>query len=361
MRLVLADVDRFCVQSESRSGGLPISAPTPPALGPRRPEVRLRSELPRRRPRTAGLVSACLRFFQLSPTAPCSCRHTLRGEEAAVLHAFARIKTTIRRAGRGRAAPPGSLPRGRASLAANRLRHHPPLGAAESTPSRAPTSTSPTRLATRPALPSGHRCVCRRSRFDHGGHTRSSRRSSVTDRVRPTCRIFTRGIAEAFLTRTGGPCAFERELDDAFWRSSPILCGVRRLGAAARALVAAIAARSQTLYVIGALLSGDAPVRASRQALPPWHDLRCLSAAYGAAAAWRTCVVRRRPVAQRRLRRPGRERRQPAHRAASARRRWSNTIARLLFEHGYRPPSFARLRPPRAARRVTVLRGQRCG
>ena len=95
IRRVLADVDRFCVQSEesarrladlgadparvSVTGSLKFDSLEPPApTSHGRPRERV------------------LRFFQLSPNRTVIVAgSTLRGEEAAVLHAFARIKATM--------------------------------------------------------------------------------------------------------------------------------------------------------------------------------------------------------------------------------------------------------------------------
>src|SRR6202030_2756848 len=94
-RRVLDDVDRFCMQSEESArrlvdlgadparvtvtGSLKFDSPEEPAAaGHGRPRERV------------------LRFFRISPHRPVIVAgSTIRGEEAAVLHAFARIKTTL--------------------------------------------------------------------------------------------------------------------------------------------------------------------------------------------------------------------------------------------------------------------------
>ena len=122
-RRVLGDVDRFCVQSEESARRLvdlgadaahvtvtgslkfdSLELPAPAAHGKPRERV--------------------LRFFRLSPNRTVIVAgSTLRGEESAVLGAFARIKS--RDAGRpagARAAPPGAVRGGRAPRARRRLR-----------------------------------------------------------------------------------------------------------------------------------------------------------------------------------------------------------------------------------------------
>src|SRR4029079_4944529 len=94
IRRVLGDVDRFCVQSEesarrlidlgadparvSVTGSLKVDSLEEPAMGHGRSRERV------------------LRFFRIAPHRPVVVAgSTIRGEEAAVLRAFARIRTTM--------------------------------------------------------------------------------------------------------------------------------------------------------------------------------------------------------------------------------------------------------------------------
>src|SRR5205814_9233984 len=94
-RRVLADVDRFCVQSEESArrlidlGADPAHVTVTGSL--KFDSLQLPSATPHGRPR-----ERVLRFFRLSPNRTVLVAgSTLRGEEAAVLGAFARIKAAI--------------------------------------------------------------------------------------------------------------------------------------------------------------------------------------------------------------------------------------------------------------------------
>ena len=98
-RRVLADVDRFCMQSEESARRLDRSRRRPGARhGDRQPEVRLAASC-RRRSRTASRASACCASSasRRSRTVIVA-GSTMRGEEAAVLRAFGAHQGGARRA-----------------------------------------------------------------------------------------------------------------------------------------------------------------------------------------------------------------------------------------------------------------------
>jgi len=92
-RHVLADIDRFCMQSEESARRL-IDLGADPARVTVTGSLKFDSlELPAATSHTKPRV---LRFFRVSPgRAVIVAGSTMRGEESAVLHAFARIKATL--------------------------------------------------------------------------------------------------------------------------------------------------------------------------------------------------------------------------------------------------------------------------
>ena len=164
-------------------------------------------------------------------------------------------------------------------------------------------------------------------------------------------------IADAFLSNDAAiQVQSERELDDALLALVTDPVRRARLGAAARALVVANrGAKAKTLEVIGELLpSGDVP-DAPSSALPPGALIQLLSAAYGAAAAWRRSWYARDPSRRRQLARPvvsvGNLRV-----GGSGKTPMVEYIARLLLERGERPAILTRGYGRRAARDgVTVV------
>jgi 3-deoxy-D-manno-octulosonic-acid transferase len=266
VRRVLADVDRFCVQSEEsarRLADLGADAAHVSVTG----SLKFDSlELPP--PTSHGRArERVLRFFQLSPNRTVVVAgSTLRGEEAAVLHAFRPIKAKM----------PGAL----AVLAprhperfneVERLSRD--AGFVTIRRSDLPIDAEPRadvvvldtigelaqlyQLAT-VAFVGG-------SLVDHGGHNILEPAIFGKPIVfGPNMQNF-KEIADAFL---GNDAAIqvksERELDDALLTLATDPVRRARLGAAARALVVANrGAKTKTLEVIGELLpSGDVPGRA---------------------------------------------------------------------------------------------------
>jgi 3-deoxy-D-manno-octulosonic-acid transferase len=266
IRRVLADVDRFCVQSE-------VSARRLVDLGADAAHVSVTGslkfdslELPATtshgRPR-----ERVLRFFQLSPNRTVVVAgSTLRGEEAAVLHAFSPIRATM----------PGAL----AVLAP---RHPERFGEVERLSRDAgfvtirrsdlPIDAEPRAdvvvLDTIGELAQVYQLATVAfvggSLVDHGGHNILEPAIFGKPIVfGPNMQNF-KEIADAFLSNDAAiQVRSERELDDALLTLATDPVRRARLGAAARALVIANrGAKTKTLEVIGELLpSGDATGRA---------------------------------------------------------------------------------------------------
>ena len=114
-RRVLADVDRFCMQSEESARRL-ISLGADPAPGRRSPAASssIRSSWRGPRAPTARSRDRVLRFFRMKPGRPVIVAgSTMEGEEAPLLDAFRDIKSaTEQPAARAGAAQPGALQRG---------------------------------------------------------------------------------------------------------------------------------------------------------------------------------------------------------------------------------------------------------
>ena len=266
IRRVLADVDRFCVQSEEsarRLADLGADAAHVSVTGSLKfDSLELPATTSHGRPR-----ERVLRFFQLSPNRTVVIAgSTLRGEEAAVLHAFGPIKAKM----------PGALavlaPRHPERFSeVERLSRD--AGFVTIRRSDLPIDAEPRadvvvldtigelaqlyQLAT-VAFVGG-------SLVDHGGHNILEPAIFGKPTVfGPHMQNF-QEIADAFL---GNDAAIqvqsERELDDALLTLATDPVQRARLGAAARALVAANrGAKTKTLEVIGELLpSGDVPGRA---------------------------------------------------------------------------------------------------
>ena len=205
-----------------------------------------------------------LRFFRISPHRPVIVAgSTIRGEEAAVLRAFARIKTTLpRRAGDPRAAPARALRRGRAACHATR---------ASSTARRSelPIDAEPRAdvvvLDTIGELAQLYQIATAvfvgGSLVDHGGHNILEPAMFGKPIVfGPHMQNF-KEIADAFLTNGAAmQVQSERELEEALLTLVTDPVRRARLGAAARALVEANrGAKNKTLAVIADLL--PPPVR----------------------------------------------------------------------------------------------------
>jgi 3-deoxy-D-manno-octulosonic-acid transferase len=266
IRRVLADVDRFCVQSEesarrladlgadaahvSVTGSLKFdSLELPPTTSHGRPRERV------------------LRFFQLSPSRTVVVAgSTLRGEEAAVLHAFAPIKATM----------PGALavlaPRHPERFSeVERLSRD--AGFVTIRRSDLPIDAEPRAdvvvLDTIGELAQVYQLATVAfvggSLVDHGGHNILEPAIFGKPIVfGPNMQNF-KEIADAFLSNDAAiQVRSERELDDALLTLATDPVRRARLGAAARALVIANrGAKTKTLEVIGELLpSGDVPGRA---------------------------------------------------------------------------------------------------
>ena len=265
-RRVLDDVDRFCMQSEESArrlidlgadparvtvtGSLKFdSLEEPAATGHGRPRERV------------------LRFFRISAHRPVIVAgSTIRGEEAAVLHAFARIKTTM----------PGAL----AVIAPRQVerfgeveRISRDLGFVTARRSELPIDAEPRAdvvvLDSLGELARLYQVATAvfvgGSLVDHGGHNILEPAIFGKPIVfGPHMHNF-KEIAEAFLTNDAAiQVQSERELDDTLLALVTDPVRRARLGAAARALVAANrGAKTKTLEVIGELLpSGSAAGRA---------------------------------------------------------------------------------------------------
>ena len=166
----------------------------------------------------------------------------MRGEEAAFLHAFARIKSAdAERAGDPRAAPAGALRRGRAACARAGLRDRRAGRICRSTPSRAPTSSCSIRIGELAQLYQLATAVfVGGSLVDHGGHNILEPAMFGKPIVfGPHMQNF-KEIADAFLTNGAAvQVQSERELDEALLTLVTDPVRRARLGAAARALVEA--------------------------------------------------------------------------------------------------------------------------
>jgi 3-deoxy-D-manno-octulosonic-acid transferase len=265
LRRVLADVDRFCVQSEESARRLVDLGADAARVSVTGSRSSIRSSC-RRRPRTAGRASACALLPALAEPHRDRRRQHAARREAAVLHAFARIKTSM----------PGAL----AVLAprqpdrfgeVERLSRE--AGFVTLRRSALPIDAEPRAdvvvLDTIGELAQLYQLATAAfvggSLVDHGGH--NILEPAVFGKpivFGPYMQNF-KEIAEAFLSNDAAvQVQSERELDDVLLALVTDPVRRARLGAAARALVAANrGAKAKTLDVIGALLpSGDAPGRA---------------------------------------------------------------------------------------------------
>jgi 3-deoxy-D-manno-octulosonic-acid transferase len=266
IRRVLADVDRFCVQSEESARRLAD-------LGADAGHVSVTGSLKfdsLELPTTASHVrprERVLRFFRLSPNRTVVIAgSTMRGEEAAVLHAFARIKATM----------PGALavlaPRQPERFAeVERLSRD--AGLVTIRRSELPIDAEPRAdvvvLDTIGELAQLYQLATAAfvggSLVDHGGHNILEPAIFGKPIVfGPHMQNF-KEIAGAFLSNDAAiQVQSERELDDALLALVTDPVRRARLGAAAHALVVANrGAKTKTLEVIGELLpSGDVPGRA---------------------------------------------------------------------------------------------------
>jgi len=266
IRRVLADVDRFCVQSEEsarRLADLGADAAHVSVTGSLKfDSLELPTTTSHAKPR-----ERVLRFFRLSPNRTVVIAgSTMRGEEAAVLHAFARIKATM----------PGAL----AVLAPRQPERFSEVerlsrdaGFVTIRRSELPIDAEPRAdvvvLDTIGELAQLYQLATAAfvggSLVDHGGHNILEPAIFAKPIVfGPHMQNF-KEIAGAFLTNDAAiQVHSERELDDALLALVTDPVRRARLGAAARALVVANrGAKAKTLEVIGALLpSGDVPGRA---------------------------------------------------------------------------------------------------
>jgi 3-deoxy-D-manno-octulosonic-acid transferase len=266
IRRVLADVDRFCVQSEEsarRLADLGADSAHVSVTGSLKfDSLELPATTSHGRPR-----ERVLRFFQLSTNRTVVVAgSTLRGEEAAVLHAFAPIKATM----------PGALavlaPRHPERFSeVERLSRD--AGFVTIRRSDLPIDAEPRAdvvvLDTIGELAQVYQLATVAfvggSLVDHGGHNILEPAIFGKPIVfGPNMQNF-KEIADAFLINDAAiQVRSERELDDALLTLATDPVRRARLGAAARALVIANrGAKTKTLEVIGELLpSGDVPGRA---------------------------------------------------------------------------------------------------
>ena len=257
IRRVLADVDRFCVQSEETGrrlidlGANPTQVTVTGSL--KFDSLELPAATAHGRPR-----ERVLRFFQLSPSRTVVVAgSTLRGEEAAVLRAFARIKATM----------PGAM----AILAPRQPERFPEVerlardaGFVTVRRSDLPIDAEPRAevvvLDTIGELAQLYQLATAvfvgGSLVDHGGHNILEPAIYGKPIVfGPSMHNF-KEIAEAFLSNDAAiQVPSERELDETLLALVTDPVRRARLGAAARALVAANrGAKTKTLEVIGELL-----------------------------------------------------------------------------------------------------------
>ena len=266
IRRVLGDVDRFCVQSEESARRL-IDLGADPARVSVTGSLKFDSlELPAAtvhgRPR-----DRVLRFFQLPPSRTVLVAgSTLRGEEAFVLRAFARIKTSM----------PGALlilaPRQpERFVEVERLARE--AGFATVRRSELPIDAEPRAevvvLDTIGELAQLYQLATAvfvgGSLVDHGGHNILEPAIFGKPIVFGPYMHNFKEIAEAFVANDAAiQLASERELDETLVGLVTDPVRRARLGAAARALVAANrGAKTKTLDVIAALLpAGDVERRA---------------------------------------------------------------------------------------------------
>jgi len=257
IRRVLADVDRFCVQSEETGrrlidlGANPTRVTVTGSL--KFDSLELPAATAHGRPR-----ERVLRFFQLSPSRTVVVAgSTLRGEEAAVLRAFARIKATM----------PGAM----AILAPRQPERFPEVerlardaGFVTVRRSDLPIDAEPRAdvvvLDTIGELAQLYQLATAvfvgGSLVDHGGHNILEPAIYGKPIVfGPSMHNF-KEIAEAFISNDAAiQVPSERELDETLLALVTDPVRRARLGAAARALVAANrGAKTKTLEVIGELL-----------------------------------------------------------------------------------------------------------
>ena len=364
-RRVLADVDRFCMQSEESArrlidlGADPAHVTVTGSL--KFDSLQLPAATAHGRPR-----ERVLRFFRLSPNRTVIVAgSTMRGEEAAVLGAFARIKSAIagRAAGAG-AAPPGTVRRSRAARARRRLRHDARDPSCRSTPSRAPTSSCSTRSASWRSSISWRTAVfVGGSLADHGGHNILEPAIFGKPIVfGPHMQNF-KEIADAFLANDAAiQVQTERELERRrCWRWSPIRCAApasaRRR---ARWSKPTAAPRPRPSAVIAELLPHGDDGRARPGGRPSFPSGALIADTerrpYGAAAAWRRAWYARDPSRRASARRGRSSASATCASAAAARRRSSSTSRGCCVEQGERPAILTRGYGRRIARDgVTVV------
>ena len=257
IRRVLADVDRFCVQSEESARRL-IDLGADPARVSVTGSLKFDSLEPAAATAHGRPRDRVLRFFQLAPSRTVIIAgSTLRGEEAAVLRAFARIKTAM----------PGAMlmlaPRQPERFGeVERLARD--AGFATVRRSELPIDAEPRHdvvvLDTIGELAQLYQLATAvfvgGSLVDHGGHNILEPAIFGKPIVfGPHMHNF-KEIAEVFVANDAAiQVTSERELDEALLALVTDPVRRARLGAAARALVAANrGAKMKTLEVIAALL-----------------------------------------------------------------------------------------------------------
>ena len=163
MRRVLDDIDRFCVQSEESARRF-IELGADPGRVVVTGSLKFDSlDLPSTAPQ-ARARDRVLRYFRVPPSRPVIVAgSTMKGEEAAVLRAFRRVRVDdAERAADPRAAQPRTLRRSRSSSPAPKAGKWRGAPTSPSTPSRASTSSCSTPSASWPRCTSGDRGVRRR-------------------------------------------------------------------------------------------------------------------------------------------------------------------------------------------------------
>ena len=309
-RRVLADVDRFCVQSEESARRL-VDLGADPARVTVTGSLKFDSlELPgRRRARQAARARAALLPPLAESHGPRRRQHDARRRGGGAPRVRQHQGDDAERAAGPGAAPPGAVRRSRAARARRRLRHRSALRAADRR--RAARRRRRARHDRRAgaALSGGTAVFVGGSLVDHGGHNILEPAIFGKPIVfGPHMQNF-KEIADAFLSNDAAiQVQSERELDEALLALVTDPVRRARLGAAARALVEANrGAKTKTLAVIGELLppatTGTATAGGG-PSLPPGALIQTLSQAYGAAAAWRRAWYARDPSRRRRLERP---------------------------------------------------------
>ena len=296
-RRVLADVDRFCMQSEESARRL-IDLGADPARvdGHRQPQVRFaascRRAAPHGKPR-----ERVLRFFRMSPSRAGDRRrqHDARRGGGGAARVRARQGDAAGRAADPRAArsPSGSAKSSgwRATTGFVTVAPHP---SCRSTPSRAPTSSCSTRSASwRSSIRSRPSCSSAAAWSITAATTSSSRRSSASRSCSArTCRTSRRSPTRSCANGAAVQVQSERELEEALLTlRRPIRCGAR--GSArrrARWSKPIAAPRTRRWRSSPSCCRRATRVRRRRRAAVPTGALiraRAQRRLYGAAAAWR--------------------------------------------------------------------------